>query len=203
MTDPPVPWGPTTYDGLAGAYAAANARMREGLVPFARDVVARAGDGLVVDVGCGTGRDVEWFARQGARVLGVDRSVGMLREARRHTRVALVAGDVLRLPLSDGAAAAIWCVATLIHLPREAFGDAVRELRRVLRRDGTLVIGVQRGEGERLEVDPYVGRFARLMVRFSPSEVLAALADAGFDAREVPVDDEQVGRWVLVVAVLS
>lgn len=58
----------------------------------------------VLDIGCGGGRNTNWFARQGATVEGVDLAAPLL-DARRPTMpasVTLTALDVLREPLPAG-----------------------------------------------------------------------------------------------------
>lgn len=58
----------------------------------------------VLDVGCGTGRNARWFARQGAEVTGLDIATGLL-DAVRPTMpagVRLLDTDVLREPLPAG-----------------------------------------------------------------------------------------------------
>ena len=48
------------------------------------DVAARVPEGCrVLEIGCGTGSLTELLARRGCRVVGVDRSTGMLAQARR------------------------------------------------------------------------------------------------------------------------
>ncbi|MFE2754365.1 class I SAM-dependent methyltransferase [Actinosynnema sp. NPDC059335] len=52
---------------------------------WAHDVVTRFGGGRdLLDVGCGTGRDAGWWARNGYRVTGIDSSEHMLAHVRAH-----------------------------------------------------------------------------------------------------------------------
>ncbi len=55
--------------------------------PFLREVLAAAPDRSVVDLGCGTGEHVAFFAQDGARAVGLDRSEDMIEAARDHERV--------------------------------------------------------------------------------------------------------------------
>jgi SAM-dependent methyltransferase len=196
-----VPWTPRTYDLLAESYARANPDIRPGLVPLAEAVRDRLGErDLLLDVGCGAGRDLGWFAAAGVRCAGLDPSAGMLAQARRRLAVPLVRADARRLPVRSGTVAACWCVATVVHLPRAELGPVLAELRRVLRPAGLLVLGVQRGSGSAVELDPYEGRYERLMTRYQPGDLLAELAAAGLAGRLQPVDRATVGDWVLATA---
>ncbi len=67
-----------------------------------------AGDGPILELGCGTGRVALPLARDGARVVGIDRSAPMLERARKRVKrarlqslVQLVRGDIRHLPFPD------------------------------------------------------------------------------------------------------
>lgn len=62
----------------------------------------------VLDVGCGSAPCARWLATQGARVVGLDLSAGMLRHAVRAAcdtgiSVPLVQADATRLPFAEGS----------------------------------------------------------------------------------------------------
>ena len=110
---------------------------------------ARADEaGVVADVGCGNGLYLAELARRGygRRLIGADLSPGMLRAARQRTRQAggpgpaLVAGDAAALPLRDSSADLTLAMHMLYHVPEPEV--ALRELRRVTRPGGRLVVGL-------------------------------------------------------------
>ncbi len=55
---------------------------REG--PFLRSLLAAAPDRSVIDLGCGTGEHVAYFAQEGARAVGLDQSESMIEAAKEH-----------------------------------------------------------------------------------------------------------------------
>ena len=57
----------------------------------------------VLDVGCGAGRHARAFRALGARCVGLDLSLTLLRVARRVTDAPLVRGDMRRLPIRPGS----------------------------------------------------------------------------------------------------
>lgn len=88
----------------------------------------------VLDLACGTGDLCGELVRGGHLPIGVDLSFGMLAAAR--TRAPLVHGDVLRLPVADGAVDGVTCGFALRNfdeLPR-----FFAELARVLRPGGRI-----------------------------------------------------------------
>src|ERR1700758_1023112 len=104
--------------------------------------------GVVADVGCGNGLYLAELARRGygRRLIGADLSPGMLRAARRRTRgggqlaPARLAADAAALPLRDASAYLTLAMHMLYHVPEPEV--ALRELRRVTRPGGRLVVGL-------------------------------------------------------------
>ena len=106
-------------------------------------------DGRVVgDVGCGNGRYIDALRGAGARVVGIDLSVGML--AGVSSPPALVAADSQALPLTDASLDAVMMMHMLYHVPDPAM--AVAEASRVLRPAGTLLVATN-GRGHLVEMN--------------------------------------------------
>lgn len=93
-------------------------------------------DGLrVLDLGCGKGRFAGPLARQGAKVMGVDLSAGMLAQGEGFARVR---GTGRSLPFADATFDALISVEVFEHLADR--GEVLSECRRVLRPGGVLVV---------------------------------------------------------------
>jgi SAM-dependent methyltransferase len=126
---------------------------------FIESRVDGASISTILDLGCGTGRFSEGLAnRFGARVVGIDPSGKMLEQAcrkRQRNGVHYQRGTAEAIALVDGAVDMIFMSMSFHH-----FRDpdrAARECRRVLRRDGTLV--VRTGTREQIQSYPYVPFF--------------------------------------------
>jgi ubiquinone/menaquinone biosynthesis C-methylase UbiE len=98
----------------------------------------------VLDLGCGTGRHAVHLAEQGARVIGVDFSAGMLGKARQKAgaeRVTLVEHNITEsLPFAPASFDRILSCLVLDHVPDVTAFFA--ELRRVCRDTGFVVASV-------------------------------------------------------------
>jgi demethylmenaquinone methyltransferase/2-methoxy-6-polyprenyl-1,4-benzoquinol methylase len=105
----------------------------------ARAVGAVAGQ-RVLDLAAGTGTSSRTFTAGGARCVGCDFSLGMLRVGARRpaARVALVAGDALALPFRDESFDAVTISFGLRNLADPGAGLA--EMLRVTRPGGRLVV---------------------------------------------------------------
>jgi SAM-dependent methyltransferase len=97
-----------------------------------------------LDAGCGDGRHLAALARSGdwpRRVIGTDISARILETARvavHPLEPELVQANIEALPFEDGAFDLVLCTQVIEHLLDPAAG--VRELARVLRPGGTLVL---------------------------------------------------------------
>jgi SAM-dependent methyltransferase len=95
--------------------------------------------GEVLDVGCGIGRNLDWLGGYG-RTRGIELNPAAVAWARSQGRTQVDVGDAQALPYEDGRFGLVTCLDVLEHLPDD--GMALAELRRVTRRDGTLVLTV-------------------------------------------------------------
>lgn len=92
------------YDQIVRAYAERNdGVVPAALIPYGENLVKHAGKAArVIDIGCGTGRDMAWLESQGVAVTGIDLSCEMLRYARGKVRGDLFAMEMTRLGFRDG-----------------------------------------------------------------------------------------------------
>lgn len=108
------------------------------------DMMGELAGRRVLDAGCGDGTLICAAASQGAEVTGIDPDPAMLAAARsRVSRAGLQAtyldGRVERLPFPDASFDVVASITVLCFVPDAA--GAVREMARVLRPNGRLVLG--------------------------------------------------------------
>lgn len=95
-----------------------------------------------LDAGCGTGIYTAWLSGLGLNVTGLDRDPAMLAAAaEKDPEARLVEGDVGRLPFADGEFDLVLAVTLLCFLDGPGRAAAARELVRVTRPGGRIVIG--------------------------------------------------------------
>lgn len=99
---------------------------------------------LVLDVGCGNARDVIPFARKGAICVGVDFSIGMLREGKKdidqgkHKNADLILASANHLPFKEDTFDKVSCSEVIEHISN--YQGAIAEVKRILKKEGKLVI---------------------------------------------------------------
>jgi ArsR family transcriptional regulator len=157
---------------------------------------------VVGDLGTGTGGLAATLAPFVGRVVGVDRSDAMLRAAARRlegiTNVELRAGDLEELPLADGEldVAVLSLVLHYVVDPR----DALREVRRVLRPGGRVLVVEMRAH----ERGPaYAEEMGHVWPGFPEDTMAGWLCDAGFvtvHTRPLPPDPEASGPLLFIAS---
>ena len=140
----------------------------------------------VLDVGFGQGRTAAVLVGHGHRVLGVDASPTMLKQATarnrsacRDGRATLLHGDGITIPFPDDSADAAMTVHTIYFMPDPA--ATFVDIARVLRPGGTLVVACRTSDTPTPAwMDPNIYRVP------TADHVTALLADAGFAHVEHP-----------------
>ncbi|UQU67994.1 methyltransferase domain-containing protein [Couchioplanes caeruleus] len=179
-----------TYDTVARAYDEA-LRDELALKPLDRAlltaVLESVGEGTVADVGCGPGHVTRFLAERHPDVLGVDLSPAMVTIARRHAPgLPFVAASMLDLPFRPDAFAGAVALYSIIHLGDAGRARAFRELARVIRAGGPLLVAfhVESPEvaaGEVTHLSTWFGAAVDVDVRFLDPEVVSGdLVAAGF-----------------------
>ena len=116
----------------------------------------------ILDVCCGQGRHALELARRGfAKVVGVDRSAFLLQEARRRAQAAGLPiefheGDARAIPLASGSFDAALVLGNSFGYFDEASDDEamLRDICRILRPAGTILLDVSDGEHLRHHFEP-------------------------------------------------
>lgn len=134
----------------------------------------------VIDIGFGQGRTAALLVGQGHRVLGVDASPTMVKQATARNRAAcrdgratLRRGDGIAIPFPDDSADAAISVHTIYFMPDPAATFA--DIARVLRPGGTLVVACRTSDTPTPAwMDPDIYRVP------TADHVKATLVSAGF-----------------------
>lgn len=188
------------YDAIAVQFEARHGVMPSELRAAAGRFLQQAGAGArVLDLGCGTGRDMAWLETLDASVVGADLSMGMLARAKRRVGGLLVKMDMRTLGFQGDRFQGVWCNAALLHLPKAEALVVLAEIRRVLAPGGTLFLSVQEGMGEGWETGPY-GGVERFFARYNQSEMETLLISCGFRVLERTSTGAGERRWLSFLA---
>ncbi len=161
--------------------------------------------GLIVDLGCGAGRDTEILKQRGYDCVGVDISPGMLSEARdKVPDVMFREMDLSNLDFEDNTFDGFWASASLLHIPKNEVLKALVEFKRVIKEGGIGFISVK----EKVEMDEgfipekRYDDMSRYFSFFEKDEIESYILNAGFsiiDSHIKVEDDERKTHWICII----
>ena len=153
------------------------------LAPLVRHLKPGAG---ILDVGCGSGRDLKWLKARGFEVTGFERSKGLASLARANASCTVIEGDFESYDFSGMRMDALVLCGALVHIPHERFETVLMNIARALKPDGRLLISLKQGRGVSMDDD---GR--TFYYRQAP-ELDAVFAGQGFKVLEFHTDVSKV-----------
>ena len=144
------------------------------------------GGGLVCDIGTGPGHVARYLHDRGAKVCGIDLSAAMVERARRLNQgIEFRQGNMFALDVADETFAGITGFYALVNIPRPDVVRALRELRRVLKPGGLLLLAFHIGDHV-LRRDEWWGAEVSLYFYFFRSgEMSGYLKTADFEIEEI------------------
>jgi ubiquinone/menaquinone biosynthesis C-methylase UbiE len=164
---------------------------------FLDDLKALSGGSLILELGCGLGYDGLELLSAGYRLVETDIAPGQLGEARRlHSesgfseRSAHLLTDAQRLPFAADTFDGAMMVAMLHHLPDPL--AALREVRRVLKPGGIVVLGTEPNTWQHTALFPAGKRMLRLAYR-----LMGKKADPGEMVSEADKETEGFSKYDL------
>ena len=101
---------------------------------------------VILDFGCGPGRDLAYFRSMGHEAVGLDGSARFVEMARAHTGCEVLHQDFLALALPPAHFDGIFANASLFHVPRAELARVLGELRDALVPRGVLFSSNPRGD---------------------------------------------------------
>ena len=150
------------YDRIAGHFSATRRGLWNELLPFKN--LVKNGD-RILDVGCGNGRLYQLFDNLSIDYVGLDQSKNLLAEARKKFPSAqFIVGEMSKLPFAEDSFDIIFCIAAFHHLPSDELRmRTLKEMKRVLRANGKIVMTNWNGESDWITSKISYGKIRKLM----------------------------------------
>lgn len=108
----------------------------------------------VLDVGCGSGRDLAWLKAKGYTGFGIEAAPELARRASKHSGCPVLATDFTTYPLEAFRADLIIAVGSLVHIPHHRLSASLNHLLAGLKRrrgraegKGHLYLSLKEGRG--------------------------------------------------------
>lgn len=144
--------------------------------PFLRPFITFLNAGAsVFDVGCGSGRDLRWFAIRGYFPVGFELSPSLAELARHHSLCPVLVGDFCSYDFSVHKFDAVSLVGALVHVSSASFPTVLQSICQSLRQGGHVLITVKEGEGR------YCAEDGRIFTLWQQHEVEKIFHGLGFE----------------------
>ncbi|MFB6242057.1 MAG: class I SAM-dependent methyltransferase [Candidatus Nanosalina sp.] len=157
----------------------------------------------ILDVGCGPGRDAEYFSEKGMNVTGIDLTERFLEIASEKVPEAnFVKMDMREIEFKENSFDGIWCCASLLHIPKEEASEVLKQFHDVLEEEGIIFLAVKHGKGEeRVQKDHYDGG-EKFFVYYQQKEIENMVEDSGFEiiSSEIEGGETSSDDWVQIMA---
>lgn len=154
---------------------------------------------LLLDLGCGSGRDLRYFAKKKIKTIGIDISYNLLRYAYDFSKRPVVQANMISLPFNNGSFDVVWAIGTLLHIPRDYVQLALSEIHRVLKRKSIFITSVKKGDGEGLDKE------GRYFTYYSNVEWENMLVKNHFTIKSLEENNEARGAetidWIVSVSI--
>lgn len=137
--------------------------------------------GSIIDIGCGSGRDVKKFSQHGFHVTGIDFSPSMIEIAKSNApKATFKILDMHSLNLEETFDAA-WANASLLHIRKIHLPKVLEKIFSVLNDNGLFYIKMKQGGHEGVEIDNRYENLPKFYAYFEENELKSLLIEAGFD----------------------
>jgi SAM-dependent methyltransferase len=100
----------------------------------------------ILDIGCGSGRDLLWLKKQGFYVTGFEQSKGLAQLAKRHAACEIIVGDFEIYDFSPFSFDAILASGSLVHVPHDRLIHALKNIKKALEPGGIFYISLKQGD---------------------------------------------------------
>ena len=151
----------------------------------------------IIDIGCGSGRDVKAFREMGYDAIGLDASEELACLARAKSGIDVVVADMCTW-IAEEPYDGIWCCAALLHLHEEDADRFLQNLQHNLTPNGILYISVKEG------IQTGLDEKGRYMKNYTEEELRQKLERAGLEILDTEMSGDMLGReqfrWLNIFA---
>ena len=120
------------------------------LMPLAKELKLGAS---ILDVGCGSGRDLLWLASQGFNPTGLERSRSLAIMAGEFSGCQVLEGDFFTFDFASISVDALIFIGALVHVERHLFIEVLNRVSVALKDGGLIYLSLKEGTGKHVNDD--------------------------------------------------
>jgi SAM-dependent methyltransferase len=141
----------------------------------------------ILDIGCGSGRDLLWFKQRGFEVVGFERSPGLSGLARKNAGCEVIEGDFETYDFSRLSVDAIMLVGALVHLPHSKVSEVLNSITKALKGNGKILLTLKKGTGRSSD------SHGRVFYLWNDGELRDLFKDLGLDVIDYFQQSSKIG----------
>ncbi|MBF0412034.1 MAG: class I SAM-dependent methyltransferase [Desulfamplus sp.] len=140
------------------------------LLPFVKRLPKNGAK--ILDIGCGSGRDLRWLKERGFDAVGIERSAGLAMLARQFSGCEVIEADFETFDFSGASADGLLLIGALVHIPHDHLETILKKIIKGVKPQGIIYISMKKVD-KRLKYIEYTasGRIFYFWRRFELEEI--------------------------------
>ena len=151
----------------------------------------------ILDVGCGSGRDVHYFIDYKLTPIGIDASEELIKEAKKRVPEGnFLKMDMLNLSFEPFKFDGIWALDYISYIKKDSIPEILNNFNKILKQEGILFISVRQGEGEKLISHEKLNKEEILIHFYSQLEIEDLIKQANFEILNSYLEEGEHFTWI-------
>lgn len=196
-----------TTDALAALYYQTHNNINmvklhlDFMIKLLKDYFPTEQEKIVLDIGCGPGRDVQYFIQNDIKAIGIDLSKPTLQIAQENIPSAqFFLMDMTQTTFPNESFHGLWSCGSFYHLPKKLADQALQEFNRILKINGVFFLAIKEGEGEKLILKEEYSHLPKFYSFYSVVEIESLLKKHNFYVQKIILEKKR-DTWINVFAI--
>lgn len=150
-------------------------------------------DAEIIDIGCGSGRDLFWLVKHGFKPTGFEKSEGLATLAEKQSGCRVIRGDFSVYDFSSLAFDGLLLIGALVHVPHEELFSILNSILKCLQPGGIVLLSQKMGTG--CKIDEY----GRTFYHWKRSQLNMVIDQIGLDLLQAVENESALGtseKWL-------
>ena len=155
----------------------------------------------ILDVGCGSGRDVHYFLDYKLQPIGIDASLELIKECKKRVPLGnFLQMNMLNLNFQPFEFDGLWALDAISYINKNSIPLILQNFNKILKQKGILYISVRQGEGEKLIAHEKLNKKEILIDFYSQLEIEDLIKQANFEILNSYLEEGEHFTWINIFA---
>ena len=157
----------------------------------------------ILDIGCGPGRDANYFHKMGFNVTGIDLTSNFIKMASENfSEITFKIKDMRTLTdFPENYYDGLWVNASFLHIPKEEGKKTLSGFNRILKNNGIIYISVKEGNEEKIiSKEEYKGG-KKFFAFYEEEEIVKIIESCNFKVLKIITTETKKDKWLNIFAI--